>query len=78
MQDFNGTESSGDPYHPYTPRAYFRVIYYEAIDSIVSAVETCFNQPSYHAYEVVENLLLKIVNKKNPSAQQISNESKAS
>ena len=77
MQDFDGTESSGDAYHPYTPRAYFREIYYEAIDSIVSTVETRFNQPSYHAYEVMGNFWLKIVNKKDTSAEQNFNESKA-
>ena len=30
LQFFDGAESSADAYHPDTPRAYFRGIYYEA------------------------------------------------
>ena len=62
--------SSVNAYHPDTPRAYFRGIYYETIDSVVSAVETRFNQPSYHPCEVMENLLLKMVNKEDTSDEQ--------
>ena len=74
LQDFDGIVSSGHAYHPYTPRAYLRGIYYEAIDSITSALETRLNQPSYHAYEVIENLLLNKVNKEDTSAEQDFNE----
>ena len=70
LQYFNGVESSANAYHPDTPRAYFKGIYYEAMNSVVSVAETRLNQPSYHAYEVMGNLLLKMVNKEDTSAEQ--------
>ena len=52
-----------------TPNAYFRGIYYEAIDSIVPAVETRFNQLSCSVYEVMGNVLLKLFNKEDASVE---------
>ena len=70
LEYFNGAESSANAYHPDTPRAYFRGIYYEAMNSVVSVVETHLNQPCNHAYEVMGNLLLKMVKKEDTSAEQ--------
>ena len=63
---FDGAESSAER----VERAYFKETYHETIDSIVLAVETRFSQPSYHAYGVMENLLLKMVDKKDTSGEQ--------
>ena len=70
LQCFDCAESGADAYHPDTPRTYFRGIYYKTIDSIVSVVETRFNQPSYHTYDIMVNLFLKMVNKENTSVEQ--------
>ena len=69
---FDSAEISADAYHPHTAHAYFEVMSYEAVYSVVSAVETHFNQPSYYAYEVMENFLFKMFNKKDTSAEQDS------
>ena len=69
---FDSAESGADAYHPHTPRAYFEVMSYEAVYSVVSVVETHFNQPSCYAYEVMEDLLFKMFNKKDTYAEQDS------
>ena len=45
---------------------------YEAVYSVVSVMETHFNQLSYYAYEVMENFLFKMFNKKDTYAEQDS------
>ena len=69
---FDSAESSADAYHSHTPRAYFEVMSYEAVYSVVSVMETHFNQLSYYAYEVMENFLFKMFNKKDTSVEQDS------
>lgn len=49
--------TSGD-FHD-TPKAYYRQLYYEAIDSIVGSLKDRFNQPGYGVYCKSEELLIK-------------------
>lgn len=44
---------------PETPKGHYRRIFFEAIDLIVNAIEQCFSQPSFAAYEKMESLSLK-------------------
>ena len=48
-----------------TPKAYYRQLYYEAIDSIVSALKDRFDQPGYGVYCKLEELLVKASCKEN-------------
>ena len=41
------------------PKAYFRQLYYEAVDLAVSSIKDRFQQPGYEVYSKLEQLLLK-------------------
>ena len=41
------------------PKAYFRQLYYEAVDLTVSSIKDRFQQPGYEVYSKLEQLLLK-------------------
>lgn len=44
---------------------YFKQIYFEALDIIISAVKDCFEQPSYKSFLQLESFLLKAINGEN-------------
>jgi len=46
-----------------TPVSMYKRIYYEALDFLITSITTWFNQPGYHAYCCLQNLLLAVVNK---------------
>ena len=46
------------PQYPTTIEEYFKQIYYNAIDSIVSTIRERFNQDGFQKYVLLENLLL--------------------
>ena len=50
-----------DPHHPITATDKFQSIYFEAIDYFISALRELFEQPIYHIYATLENLLLSIL-----------------
>ena len=56
-------------YHPNTPRDHYRLIYYEALDSLITSLKERFNQPCFKASENVESLLPKSL-----SNESIANE----
>lgn len=55
-------EGSADPTYPETSEAYYRPIYFEALDFIVSAITDRFDQRDYRIYAKSEQLLLKASN----------------
>lgn len=54
---FDDGLTSGD-FHD-TPKAYYRQLYYEAVDSITSSLKNRFDQPGYGVYCKLEELLIK-------------------
>ena len=63
------TSTSTNPYHPNTPRNFYRVIYDEALDSLITSLKERFHQPCFKAYANLELLLLKSL-----SNESIANE----
>ena len=51
-----------------TPKAYYRQLYYEAIDNIVGSLTNRFDQPGYEVYCKLEDLLIKASSKENFNA----------
>ena len=47
-----------------SPKSYYRQLYYEAIDNIVSCLNDRFDQPGYRIYSNLEQLLVKECQKK--------------
>ena len=60
---------SGAPSYPTTAKDYFRRVYYEAIDLIVSAIDQRFNQESFSSYAQMETLLVKAANGEDYEAE---------
>ena len=54
-----------DPFYPSSIEEHFRVIYYEAIDSITSAIEDCFDQPCFQLFANAERFLVKAAMKQS-------------
>ena len=50
---------SAESHHPVTAEDYYRPLYFEAIDSIVQAFISRFEQPSFKAFCTMEQVLLK-------------------
>ena len=50
---------SAESHHPVTAEDYYRPFYFEAIDSIVQALISRFEQPSFKAFCTMEQVLLK-------------------
>lgn len=46
-------------------KTHYRVIYYGALDSVVSSIKDRFQQPGYQVYCRLESLLLKAANKED-------------
>ena len=42
-----------------TPEAFYKQIYFEALDLIVNCIEDRFNQPGFRIYQRIESLLVK-------------------
>lgn len=45
--------------YPTTPYAYYKAIYYEALDLIINCTKNRFNQPGYRVYRHLQDLLMK-------------------
>ena len=58
---FDDGVSDGD--FPTTPKAFFRQIYYEALDLITNCIKDRFDQPGYKIYQLLESLLMKACRK---------------
>jgi len=51
--------NSSSHFHHESPKAYYRQVYYEAIDNTISCLSDRFNQPGYQLYSNLEQLLIK-------------------
>lgn len=49
---------SGEPQYPSTPRDYYRAIFFEALDCLMSAIKERFKQPAFLVYKNLESLLV--------------------
>ena len=67
--------NNANAYYPTTAHQHFKVIYLEAIDSIISAIKDRFEQPSFAIFSDVEQLLLKSI-KGDDYRQELANFSK--
>ena len=54
-----------DSSFPQTVEELYRIAYFEALDLLVSAIKSCFDQPGYHVYSKLEELVLKAANKES-------------
>ena len=61
----SSSNKQSDAYHVSTPRDYYRVIYYQALDSSITSLEERLAQPCFKAYENLESLLLKSLSNKS-------------
>ena len=57
----DGASQSGEAHHHTSAKSHYMQIYFECLDVIIEYIETRFNQPSYLAYENLENLLIKAI-----------------
>ena len=48
-----------------TPKVYYRQLYFEAVDNSIESLKKRFDQPGYHMYSNLEQLLIKAVMKEN-------------
>ena len=48
-----------------TPKVYYRQLYYEAVDNSIQCLNNRFDQPGYHIYSNLEQLLIKAAMKEN-------------
>ena len=62
VEGYNSSETSS--HHPESPRDHYRVLFYEAVDALVSSVQERFNQPSFLIFEQLESLFIKTLNVK--------------
>ena len=49
---------TGEPTYPATAQDFYRRIYFETIDLMVSAIEQRFDQPSFDTYARIESHLV--------------------
>ena len=55
----SSSNKQSNAYHPNTPRDYYRVIYYEALSSLITSLKERPDQHCFKGYENLESLLLK-------------------
>lgn len=49
----------GEPSHPQSPKDLYRRFYFEALDLVISAINSRFDQPGYQTYKNLQELLLQ-------------------
>ena len=49
---------AGEPQYPSTARDYYRAIFFEALDCLISAIKERFKQPAFLVYKDLESLLV--------------------
>ena len=55
MHLVDGTTSKAQDFHPTTCKDRYRVMYYNALDTIVTSLKGLFNQLSFVVYENIES-----------------------
>ena len=61
--------STGEPVYPPTTQAYYKRLYFEAIDLMVNPIDQRFDQPSFDTYARTESLLVKTLNSQGNSTE---------
>ena len=61
----SSSNKQSNAYHPNKPRDYYRVIYYEALDSLIASLKERLDQTCFKAYENLDSLLLKSLSNKS-------------
>lgn len=51
-----------EAFHPATAEDHYRIIFFDAIDTVIMAIKDRFEQPSFQFFSTVEQLLLKAIN----------------
>ena len=69
MEYIDGVESTSDAFYHHDVIEYFRKIYFECIDTIVSAMKERFEGESYQHFLKLENVLLTAINSDVPSEE---------
>ena len=62
-------EGQCSSHYPDTPKYYFKLIYFEAVDLIVNCIKQRFDQPGYNVYKNMEQLLLNTITDQEYSAE---------
>ena len=57
FEGYNASETRS--HHPESPRDHYRVLFYGAVDALVSSVQERVNQPSFLIFEQLESLFIK-------------------
>ena len=57
--------SSALPEFPSKPEAYYRCIYFEGLDLTVQAISDQFDQPGYHTYRYLQELIFKAIRRED-------------
>ena len=57
FEGYNASETRS--HHPESPHDHYRVLFYGAVDELVSSVQERFNQPSFLIFEQLESLFIK-------------------
>ncbi len=62
-------QGEAPPEYDLTPKDMYKRKYYEALDLLLQAIDTRFNQPGYRAYCCLQNLLLQVFKEKDYSEE---------
>ena len=62
---YEGPESNA--YHPETAQDYFKSMYFQVLDTVISTIHDQFEEVALKKFRTVEELLLKAMNKPDSS-----------
>lgn len=66
VQGHEETARNTEAYHPESAADHYRIIYFDAIDTVVMAIKDRFEQPSYQFFSSIEQFLLTSINLGDP------------
>lgn len=70
LEGYERESEKSEPYYPETPQAYYKQIFFEALDVLASSIKERFAQPAFKILSDVEQLILKSI-KKQPVDEEI-------
>ena len=70
LEGYERDSEQTEPYYPETPQAYYKQIFYEALDVLASSIKERFAQPAFKLLSDVEQLIFKSI-KKQPVDEEI-------
>ena len=66
VQGHEETARNTEAFHPESAADHYRIIYFDAIDTVVMAIKDRFEQPSYQFFSNIEQFLLTSINSDDP------------